>query len=101
MKGILNSQGTHGVFKSEKTGLIYAGEINFRKFHGHGVMLYADGDLFSGEWRDGERHGFGESVDAAGQITRAQWGNNWINGPRCVISKKQDASIPYQGLYQQ
>ncbi len=41
--------------------------------HGHGVMMFTNGDRYEGEWRDGWRHGRGIFWFADGRVFDGAW----------------------------
>ena len=47
--------------------------------HGRGVMKYANGDVFEGEFRDGRRSGVGCCVYAAGGTFDGEWEDDHLS----------------------
>jgi len=41
--------------------------------HGHGIRQYPNGDIFVGEWVDGEKHGSGILKKENGDIIIQKW----------------------------
>ena len=53
---------------------------------GYGIMWYADGHYYEGEWQDGKRHGHGFEV-ANGQLIRAgEWGDDKYLGEKMTYT---------------
>ena len=47
----------------------YYGDTDFRGAkHGHGMFLFAQGDIYEGEWKNDKMHGFGEYRFKNGQM---------------------------------
>ena len=47
----------------------YYGKRNFkRQKHGKGVCSYNNGDVYEGEWKNGERHGLGKYTTSKGKV---------------------------------
>ena len=44
---------------------MYAGHVKDKNMNGKGRMIYANGDIYQGEWKDGKAHGKGVFVDMA------------------------------------
>ena len=44
----------------------YAGEMKDGKWHGHGIMVVANGNMYEVDWKDGKAHGTGVYVGANG-----------------------------------
>ena len=42
-----------------------------KRAHGHGSFRYANGDIFEGEWRDGQRSGKGDRSMLALEVLKA------------------------------
>lgn len=49
-----------GVYKGE-----YVEMGDHKRAHGHGSFHYTNGDVFEGEWRDGQRSGKGDRAFAS------------------------------------
>lgn len=43
------------------------------KAHGYGIMEYADGDRYEGEWREDKKHGYGKYTYADGRVREGMW----------------------------
>ena len=41
--------------------------------HGHGIMVYANGNMYDGQWANGARHGEGTCKYATGDVYEGQW----------------------------
>ena len=64
-----------------KSGDKYYGAINENsKRHGHGVMTYADGDKYDGEWEDDNQHGDGVYTWEDGAIFDGEFENGKRHG---------------------
>ncbi|TLD71292.1 hypothetical protein FEM03_07110 [Phragmitibacter flavus] len=50
------------------TGLCYVGQLKDWSEHGYGVMRFADGSRYEGNWHDGLRHGSGLQWSPGGNI---------------------------------
>eukprot|EP01040_Poterioochromonas_malhamensis_P010222 gene10222-11119_t len=59
----------------------YIGEVNENgKPHGRGRFLYANGDIYDGEWNDGERHGKGRQRFVSGDLYEGDWTDGIMQG---------------------
>lgn len=45
---------------------IYFGMVKNGKCEGKGIMLYEEGYLYEGEWKNGLRNGYGRMIDRNG-----------------------------------
>jgi hypothetical protein len=43
------------------------------KSDGYGIMEYADGDRYEGEWKDEKKHGYGKYTYADGRTKEGMW----------------------------
>ena len=59
---------------------IYEGDFVEDKYHGRGIMTYANGDKYEGEWKDDLRNGKGKLIYANGEIYEGEFQNDNING---------------------
>ena len=59
----------------------YIGERNAKgERHGHGTFTYPNGDIYTGEWRDGVQHGQGTLTFSSGR-TVGSWNMGYRHGP--------------------
>jgi len=59
----------------------YEGEYNAEGGkHGKGKYVYADGDIYVGEWKDNLMNGYGKYIYANGDIYEGEWKDNLKNG---------------------
>ena len=58
-------------------GDVYQGEFKQDKFHGQGTMTWDDGDAYEGQWKGGCRHGQGTMTFADGR--RKPMKGKWLN----------------------
>ena len=81
-KCISNTKSSAGSFAiSLDNGDVYTGDVNNDgKFHGNGTMKYADGSLYTGEWRDNKRNGKGCIKYANGNSYDGEWRDDKRNG---------------------
>jgi hypothetical protein len=49
-------------------------------FDGVGTMLYQDGKVYEGHWKDGVRHGYGRLVHVNGSSYIGLWSADMANG---------------------
>ena len=45
-----------------------------------GRLLYGNGDLYSGQWKDGQQNGQGRMIYDDGSVYEGQWRNNKFDG---------------------
>ena len=64
-----NEQGTG----TSADGDTYTGEWKDGERNGQGTMTYADGDTYTGEWKDGKRNGHGTGKYIAGSSYTGEW----------------------------
>ena len=50
------------------------------QLHGHGTSVYASGNVYEGQWREGRKHGRGRFVHAEGDIQDGEWENGLMHG---------------------
>lgn len=59
----------------------YDGQISSDgKFHGHGKIVYENGESYDGEWHAGQRHGTGTYRYSDGGVYVGNWEQDRING---------------------
>lgn len=63
-----------------KSGDIYNGEWKDGEWNGYGKLKYADGDVYEGEWKEGARHGIGTMTYATGTVYEGEWKNGKFDG---------------------
>ncbi|KAI9994231.1 hypothetical protein PInf_016799 [Phytophthora infestans] len=65
-------------------GESYTGQWRANRFHGRGVYVNSEGDVYDGEWCDGVRHGAGKLTVASPEMTRhgdvVQYVGEWMEG---------------------
>ena len=71
-----NEQGTG----TSADGDTYTGEWKDGERNGQGTMTYADGDTYTGEWQDGNRHGQGTMTYAGGTTYTGDWKDGFSHG---------------------
>lgn len=68
------------------TGEVYTGDWHFNHIEGYGVLEDADGG-YEGDWSNDEHHGFGtKKWSRAGTIYRGEWFEGKIQG-RIIIAQ--------------
>ena len=50
------------VFEKKYNDGKYTGEWKDGSPHGHGKIIYTDGDMYKGEWKDGRKNGHGKII---------------------------------------
>ena len=69
----------NGVFEGEGDysfeGGSYKGEWRNGKYHGHGLLRFADGSTYRGHFNDGVADGEGEETSATGTVRHGTWKN--------------------------
>ena len=58
---------------NSQTAAIYDGNWVNGKEHGHGTMVWPNGDRYEGDWRDGQRYGHGIMIWASGARYEGDW----------------------------
>ena len=59
----------------------YKGEVKDRKPNGLGVIIYSDGSMYVGRWKNGIREGQGSQIHKGGGKYSGSWKNgSWWNG---------------------
>ena len=51
----------------------YEGEWKNGRYHGNGLLVFADGSSYNGEFLDGVAHGNGEETGADGTTRQGLW----------------------------
>ncbi|PWV20971.1 hypothetical protein C3747_4g98 [Trypanosoma cruzi] len=68
-------------FDKTHAPLEYRGDFHYRYHrHGHGIMRYANGDTYDGEWGSNCRHGRGRLITDDGEIYEGQWSKDERHG---------------------
>eukprot|EP00049_Salpingoeca_infusionum_P024881 m.796 g.796 ORF g.796 m.796 type:complete len:819 (-) comp744_c0_seq1:188-2644(-) len=58
----------------------YHGDIRYRRFHGKGILQFANGNVYNGEWKDDEMDGQGTMQYANGDCYHGSWRNGGRSG---------------------
>ncbi|CAJ1988354.1 MORN repeat-containing protein [Leishmania donovani] len=76
----------------------YVGQVNPRTGlrHGHGCQHYNNGNVYTGEWRDGAPDGFGEKHYRNGDVYRGNWRQGKRSGRGVYLFVQGDI---YEGMY--
>jgi hypothetical protein len=89
-----------------KKGNTYTGELNAKgQFEGLGRMVYANGDIYTGQWFTGQKNGVGIMTYTAGQkLYKGHWSDGKKNGMGIMSCAESDASnttgsFTYQGSF--
>lgn len=64
-----------GKFSWSCGGKMYVGTWKYSKFHGKGMMMWADGRKFCGEYQNGFKHGKGVCFFSSGKNIKGIWNN--------------------------
>ena len=75
---------------------IYVEELKEWKPHGHGKFSYQSGNIYKGEWKNGQRCGTGryEMAVAGGDIYEGQWFNDKFHGEGKII-KAENGKVAF------
>jgi hypothetical protein len=76
----------------------YSGEWKDDKKHGQGTYNYANGEQYSGEWKDGNRHGKGRYKYSSGMIYRGFWKDGIRDGKGTYTSA--DKASRWSAVYE-
>lgn len=81
-RGQWNADGKrHGVgVLNFADGTVYAGEFQNGMNHGHGVLTFRDKSVYSGEFDDGKYHGYGVFVKGDGTKYEGEFNNGKVEG---------------------
>ncbi len=74
----------------------YDGDWWDGNINGQGVGVWADGDRYDGEWRDGKQDGRGTQIDADGSRFEGVWRNGLPNGIGRLVLTNGDS---YSGVW--
>jgi amyotrophic lateral sclerosis 2 protein len=69
--------------------LEYHGDFEKGLYHGYGDMKYANGDIYEGWWKDGNRHGYGRYEERR-KDKRAVYFGGWENNKRSGYGVGED-----------
>lgn len=61
----------------------YSGQFKFDKYDGNGVLCDSNGNIFDGEWREGQRNGMGNVTYSDGSTYLGEFRNNVMHGNNC------------------
>ena len=61
-------------------GNVYVGDFQDGKIHGKGEFTFADGAVYDGEWQDDERHGKGTFTFPDGAVYDGEWQDGKMHG---------------------
>eukprot|EP00546_Thalassionema_frauenfeldii_P020876 CAMPEP_0178903642 /NCGR_PEP_ID=MMETSP0786-20121207/5266_1 /TAXON_ID=186022 /ORGANISM="Thalassionema frauenfeldii, Strain CCMP 1798" /LENGTH=853 /DNA_ID=CAMNT_0020575027 /DNA_START=141 /DNA_END=2702 /DNA_ORIENTATION=- len=98
--GFLNMQNLpqgHGILRVD-TGDVYEGEWENGQRHGQGVYTWYDGDLYTGPWREGKRHGHGVFVFSDGRLYDGEYNMGQREGQGMFV---WPYGAKYEGSYYQ
>ena len=73
---------------------IYEGNRVNGKEHGHGTMVWPNGDRYEGDWRDGKRYGHGIMIWASGAHYEGDWRDGNEHGHGTMIYPN---GVSYEG----
>ena len=59
---------------------LFDGTMKAGKQHGHGTLIWANGNRYEGEWRNGRPHGHGVSAAASGDRYEGEYRNGKQHG---------------------
>lgn len=86
----------HGIYRYED-GDVYEGEWKNGNEHGHGKYTSVTGDMYEGEWKDGLKHGHGIYRYAKGDVHEGGWQNGKKHGHG--IMRYAGGVIVFEGEY--
>lgn len=81
-----------GKTKRPKTGCLY-GDCN----NGNGTMVYPDGAIYTGDFRDGKRNGFGECYFPRNAKFKGTWQNDLPHGNGTMVEADGSRQSGYWG----
>jgi len=89
-KGKLNYKGQrHGkVIMMYENGDVYEGYWKDGKMHGKGTMRYENGDVYVGDWKDGKMDGEGTMRYENGDVYEGDWKDGKMDGEGTMTNKK-------------
>ncbi len=66
--------------------VVYNGEYENGKRHGHGILTLTDGTYFDGLWQQNMRNGFGFGIDNMGNLRVGEWKDDRYLGERLTYT---------------
>ena len=63
-------------------GDLYSGKFKNGKKHGQGTLTYADGEIYKGSFKNGMYHGEGTLTSANGKVLKGIWVNDKFTSER-------------------
>ncbi|OQR94269.1 phosphatidylinositol-4-phosphate 5-kinase [Achlya hypogyna] len=101
----------HGYGIERKPQAVYAGDFARGVKEGTGRMVWANGDSYDGQWRDGRLCGLGKLVTRAGVASRlhrfvrhadgSSYDGHWVHGLRHGRGKAVSKDEVYDGLWKE
>ena len=87
--------------KKYSDGGVYEGEGTFftKKRDGHGKMIYANGDVYEGEWKDDVRCGEGELYHMHRSTKTYSYKGTWMDDKLNGQGTFTDATVTYSGEF--
>jgi hypothetical protein len=79
-------------------GSVYTGQWKDGKMHGNGNIHWDDGSSYIGQWKNGKRYGFGIYKWADGSLYAGGWADNNMSGTG--IMQYPDGNL-YNGLWKE
>jgi len=70
----------------------YEGEWENDVINGHGTLFYADGDKYEGQWSQGKMHGTGTYTYADGDQYTGEWCDDQRHGESCPNTQLASAT---------
>ena len=67
------------------------------KFEGKGTLYYSNGNIYSGEWKNGIREGYGKFYFCKGGIYEGEFKNNIIVGNGVLSAEKGKKKVKFEG----
>jgi len=84
----------HGTFADAYGHMtfVYDGEFNLdTHFHGYGIVKYVNGDMYEGEWKDGEKNGRGKLTLSNGKVYEGTFDQDaFVPDSNHTMSKDED-----------
>ena len=74
----------------EDSKSVYFGQYWRQKRHGHGKMMWSDGNYYEGTWKNDCMEGFGLLIKSTGTYVIGHWNENKIHGEAEYFSKNGD-----------
>ena len=72
----------HGIgrYIMSATGSVYEGQQSHGKLYGWGRMIWFNGDVFEGTWKNNCMHGFGVETKKGKKPVEGKWGDDIFLG---------------------